>query len=146
MKDSYHYLCDQFKGERSAYLKGHLIHQYGWPEAQAYQAVRQYVMFLYIASLNLHRHLVPTQQIDRVWEADILHNTAQYIRTCQQICGEVIHHAADSQIQQISELSKLESAFAETQRLFAQHFGECSLGSYAVTAAACGVLISAKPQ
>ncbi|MEL6470555.1 MAG: hypothetical protein AAFQ74_12575 [Cyanobacteria bacterium J06623_4] len=141
MKDSYHSLCNQFEGERSTYLKDHLIQRYGWPERQAFQAVRQYIMFLYIASLNLHRSLVPTQQIDCVWEADILHNTAQYIRTCQQLCGEVIHHAGGSQIQQVSDGSKLAVAFAETQQLFTQHFGEDSLGGYTATAAACGVLI-----
>ncbi|MEL6605503.1 MAG: hypothetical protein AAFP20_20020 [Cyanobacteria bacterium J06614_10] len=145
MKDSYHSsyhsLCDQFEGERSTYLKEHLTMHHGWPEEQASQAVRQYVMFLYIASLNLHRPLVPTQQIDRVWEADILRDTAQYIRTCRQLCGEVIHHAGSSRLQPVSDSSKQAIAFADTQRLFAQHFGENSLDGRAAMAAACGVLI-----
>ena len=72
-------------------------------------------MFLYIASLNVGMHLVPTQEIDCVWETDILQSTAQYMQTCQALCGQVIHHTGVAEMQKTRPLVNAEAAFAKTQ-------------------------------
>ncbi|MGD1865536.1 MAG: hypothetical protein ACFB0D_13365 [Phormidesmis sp.] len=145
MNNSYQSLCDVFRGDRRTNLTAALMKQHRWPQGKASKAVDEYVMFLYVASLNAGVHLVPTQEIDCVWEADILQSTAQYMQTCQTLCGRVIHHAHVAELKQAhastdTESIDTEAAFATTQTLFGQYFGETRLSRGLLPAAACGVL------
>jgi len=125
---------------RQQYLINYGTHRCGWPITQSSRIVEQYAMFLYIASIYPSRHLVPSAEIDAIWEADILHSTAQYAQTCEQLCGRIIHHAKVEELEQRPDFPGVTAAFKQTQRLFSQHFGEDLLGMLTPTAAACGVL------
>lgn len=140
MKNSYQSLCDVFQGDRRSTLTAELVDRYQWQPEKASQAVDEYVMFLYVASLNTGVSLVPTQEIDCVWEADILQSTAQYMQTCHALCGRVIHHAGAAEMQKAQPFTSTETAFAKTQALFHQYFGMTRLSGESLPVAACGVL------
>lgn len=137
---SYSDLARQFQNRRYQYLTDHMSDRYGWSAIQADASVRRYLMFLYIKSVHQSLYLVPTEEIDCVWEADILHNTAQYMQTCEQLCGSVIHHAATEEIMHLPDFPGMEAAFVQTRELFNRYFGERALGDRILKAAACGVL------
>ena len=117
----YQPLCKTFQNNRRDRLVKHLSHRYHWPATKAHRTVDEYIMFLYVASRHLDSQLVPTQTIDYAWEADILQNTAQYIQTCQHLCGEVINHTrSDRPNENQDEADSNEStkaAFNHTQSL-----------------------------
>ncbi|MGB7086647.1 MAG: hypothetical protein WBD47_13910 [Phormidesmis sp.] len=144
MKNSYLTLRRLFQGQRRQILVASLMRRYGWQQQQADRAVTRYLRFLSIASLHADVVLAPTQEIDCVWEADILQNTAQYMQMCHRLCGDVIHHADESQIQNCVAFESLEVAFANTQALFVHYFGDALLGDRADQAAACGVLVESR--
>ena len=135
----YQQLCDAFEGSRRTQLLAELTYRYRWTQEKAGQVVDEYIMFLYIASLNIGVHLVPTQEIDYVWEDDILQSAAQYMQTCQTLCGHVIHHAGEIEIKKTHPAKNTAAAFTRTHTLFAQYFGKTQL-SGGLVAAACGVL------
>ncbi|MEM9149852.1 MAG: hypothetical protein AAGB19_05300 [Cyanobacteria bacterium P01_F01_bin.3] len=139
MKNSYQSLCDAFEGDRRSTLVSKLVDQYQWQPEKASKAIDEYVMFLYIASLNIGVHLVPTQDIDCVWETDILQSTAQYVQTCQILCGQIIHHIGTAEMQKVHTPAGAEAAFAKTKALFRQYFGQTSLCGE-LSPAACGLL------
>jgi len=136
---AYSTLCSRFQGNRRTVLTRYLTARYSWSLAQANRAIDEYAMFLYVASLHLGVHLIPTQEIDCVWEADILQSTAQYMHTCHALCGSMIHHADVAEMEKESTFAGVESAFAQTRSLFEQHFGKQAL-SYNALPAACGML------
>lgn len=91
-KATYQNLCETFQGQHRADLIARLVSGQQWPADRADQAITQYLMFLSLASIHRNQFLVPTADIDCVWEMDILQDTAQYIQLCQRLCGEIIHH------------------------------------------------------
>ncbi|MGD1900021.1 MAG: hypothetical protein ACFB16_24130 [Phormidesmis sp.] len=103
-----------------------------------------------MASLQTSLHtgipLIPSREVDCVWEADILQSTARYMQTCQALCGKMIHHAQREEIHETATFESIEVAFRHTQALLAQHFGASSnsqaLSESTITnsAAACGAL------
>ncbi|MEO0645990.1 MAG: hypothetical protein AAFZ17_07535 [Cyanobacteria bacterium J06650_10] len=136
MRNSYQTLCDTFQNNRRDRLVQHLSNHYHWPEPKAHRTVDEYVMFLYVASRHLETPLVPTQAIDYAWEADILQNTAQYMQTCESLCGKMIHHTQKNPLHTSPTSESVEAAFNQTQALFTRYFGHSVSGH----AAACGVL------
>ena len=150
MRLSYHSLCVAFEGARKEQLAVDLMDRHGWSKPKTHQAITQYLMFLYISARHRSVHLVPTCEIDCVWEAAILQNTQQYVQTCQQFCGEIIHHANQEQIQQLPTFPGTEVAFNQTQRLFQTYFGvdasangdicDTNKNKQSAIAAACGVI------
>ena len=136
MTTPYQRLCNTFQSKRRDRLASHLSSCYHWPTAKAHRTIDEYVMFLYVASRHLDTHLVPTQAVDYVWEADILQNTVQYIQTCQSLCGEVINHTRNVSLVTSASTKSTKAAFNHTQGLLAQYFGERLSGDIA----ACGVL------
>lgn len=144
---SYQTLCKAFQGTRRLSLIDQLVERYSWPATMAEEAVTHYVMFLSLAAEEVSRReptpLVPTTTIDKVWEVDILKNTADYIQLCKNLCGEVIHHANEGELKPLHGFKNIETAFSLTQTLFIQHFGENILDHRSAQIAACGVLIKA---
>lgn len=136
IKESYHNLCKTFQGKHRVDLITQLTANHHWQTERADHAVTQYLMFLSLASIYKDQSLVPTADIDCVWEADILQDTARYVQLCEHLCGDVIHHVSQDNV----EFNKIEKAFNQTLALFSQQFGIESLGERPSTAA-CGVLI-----
>lgn len=97
--------------------------QSGWTHQQAMRAINRYKMFLSVVSLHPHTALVPTQEIDFVWHCHILH-TRKYRQDCQMLFERFIDHEPDRELLQYS----LDTAFAQTQALLVQYFGDAALG------------------
>jgi len=138
-KETYQNLCKVFQGEHRIELFTQLKTSYHWQADKADRAITQYLMFLSLASMHKDQSLVPTADIDCVWETDILQNTARYVRLCKHLCGDVIHHVSGDNL----EPSKVKKAFNHTLALFSQQFEDETLGEVLSSpAAACGVLIT----
>ncbi len=100
--------------------------QSGWTCEQTRCAIRRYKLFLSLVHLHPHTRLVPTQDIDRVWHCHILH-TRKYRQDCQMLFGRFIDHEPDLPLcGEVDQLS-LDTAFAKTQALLFQYFGEAAL-------------------
>ncbi|MEL7350631.1 MAG: hypothetical protein AAF171_05350 [Cyanobacteria bacterium P01_A01_bin.116] len=144
VKKRYQALYTEFQGARRTDLTESLRGHYGWGTSRSNEAITQYLMFLSLAAHytgpKTPLGLVPTADVDRVWEMDILNNTARYMQLCQQLCGRVIHHVGATEFNRSSNTKSVEVSFAWTSDLFSQYFGDRALGK-APRAAACGVLI-----
>ena len=101
-------------------------------------------MFLFVAAQPSTLPLVPTVDVDRVWEADILQNTAQYIQTCERFCGRIIHHGSATELRKVATFDGIERAFVHTQAMLGQHFDIFDITDTRAAklshAAACGLL------
>jgi hypothetical protein len=105
----------------------HQLMQSGWTRQQTTCAIFRYKIFLSLIYLHPHTPLVPTQEIDRVWHCHILH-TRKYRQDCQMLFGRFIDHEPDSELWGIAHQRSLDTAFAQTQALLVQYFGETVLG------------------
>ncbi len=106
-------------------IKNQLM-QSGWTRQQTTWAINRYKMFLSVVYLNPHTPLVPTQEIDFVWHCHILH-TRKYHQACQMLFGRFIDHEPDQKLWEVDEQLSLDTAFAQTQTLLVQYFGEAAL-------------------
>ena len=93
-----------------------------WTFEQTNQAIDRYSMFLCLIYLYPNRKLVPTQEIDRVWHHHIL-DTMKYAQDCEMLFGRFIHHFPYFGKRGKADRDNLYTAFAETERLFQEHFG-----------------------
>ena len=126
-----------FEGDRRQSLERCVRKRYDWTPSQTRRAVDRYVMFLYVASQLRSACLVPTREIDCVWETDILRSTEYYSQLCQQLCGRMIHHASETEMQEIVQFPGMEITFSQTKAIFSEYFGA---GALVGQMAACGVL------
>lgn len=138
MKKAYNVFRMKFKGHDFTPLIHRIMTRYGWSRRLAERAAHRYWMFLFIAAVNVGITLVPTQEIDCVWEEDILNNTAQYVETCHDLCGQLINHADAIALAQASDFQDMATAFEQTKRLFDEYFGLAVLGDSIDQPAACG--------
>ncbi len=93
-----------------------------WTFEQTNQAMEHYSMFLCLIYLYPNRKLVPTQEIDKVWHHHIL-DTMKYAEDCEMLFGRFIHHFPYFGKRGKGDRENLYTAFAETERLFQEHFG-----------------------
>lgn len=93
-----------------------------WTFEQTNQAIDRYSMFLCLIYLYPNRKLVPTQEIDEVWHHHIL-DTMKYAQDCEMLFGRFIHHFPYFGKRGKADRDSLYTAFAETERLFEEHFG-----------------------
>ena len=135
---SYQALCTLFETDRRADLVSALIERHHWTLNKAERAIDEYLMFLFVAAQPSNLPLVPTANVDCVWEADILQNTAQYIQTCDRFCGRIIHHSSATALKKAATFDSIERAFSDTQTLLSQRFG--TEAAPLSDAAACGLL------
>lgn len=91
---------------------------YGWCRRQALQAIGRYKTFLFVCYLYPQIRLVPTQEIDCVWHAHLLH-TRLYRQDCQRLFGYFIDHEPDSAFEGEAEGQNGDEAFVHTQSLLA---------------------------
>ena len=138
MKKAYNVFEMMFKGCDRTPLINRVMTRYGWNRHRAERATHRYWMFLFIAAMNGGVTLVPPQEVDCVWEEDILNNTDRYVETCHNLCGQLINHADAIALAQASDFQDVETAFELTKRLFAQYFGLSVLGDSITQPAACG--------
>ena len=115
-----------------------LMNRHGWSHAQAEIATVRYWLFLCVAALNVNITLVPTQEIDCVWEEHILTNTEEYVQICHQLCGGMINHADENSLRQTHDFKDITTAFEQTQTLLEFHVGLSFFGDSFYHAAACG--------
>lgn len=100
----------------------------GWTKAQTVRAIVRYLAFLLLIYLYPHRNFVPTQEIDAVWHQHIL-DTSKYHQDCEALFGRYVHHYPHADFLGEVEEQNWLTAFAQTQTLFDQHFGEQVNGS-----------------
>jgi hypothetical protein len=88
---------------------------------QATHAIEQYRRFLFLHHRYPEQPLVPSQEIDRVWHTHIL-DTAKYREDCELLFGQFIDHYPYFGVTDVADRRRLETAYAQTQALFAQCF------------------------
>lgn len=101
---------------------------YGWCRRQALQAIGRYKTFLFVCYLYPQIQLVPTQEIDCVWHAHLLH-TRLYRQDCQRLFGYFIDHEPDSAFEGEAEGQNGDEAFIYTQSLLALFEGYFEKGT-----------------
>lgn len=102
-----------------------LIHESGWLKEDVEQTCSQYRNFLF---LNKKYHaevgvLPPSEDIDEFWHSHIL-DTHAYIRDCEAIFGNYMHHYPYFGIDDKSDMTTLNNAFEITKKLYLKEFGE----------------------
>jgi hypothetical protein len=91
------------------------------PEAD--RAVALYRCFLKLCLLHPGVAIVPTRQLDRVWHAHML-DTAKYRADCDHMFGHFMDHFPYAGLRGEDDRRMWHGDFAQTRRLFAEHFGE----------------------
>jgi hypothetical protein len=104
---------------------------------EADRNVALYRQFLILNLLYPNRSIVPTSGIDEVWHTHIL-DTAKYRDDCDRIFGRFLDHFPYLGLRGEDDERNWLEAFAETCRLYEQHFGVKLTGSGAYDSAACG--------
>lgn len=110
------------KGLDLSYLVKRLVTKENWIEDEAQEAVRKYKNFLILACKYPDRiAFVPTEEIDAVWHAHILH-TRNYMHDCDQILGKYLHHKPSSGSKEDQE--RLKNGYIKTAQLYVEEFNE----------------------
>lgn len=91
--------------------------------AEADCAVALYRCFLKLCVLHPGTRIVPTTQLDRVWHAHVL-DTAKYRADCDHVFGHFMDHFPYAGLRGEDDRRAWRDDFAQTRRLFAEHFGE----------------------
>jgi hypothetical protein len=112
---------------------------YGWTAERAQHAATAYKRQLILSAKHPETTLVPDRDTDRFWHLHIL-DTMKYAADCDAIFGHFIHHHPGFGLRGVDDARAAEEAFATTQRLLVQEFGESAIG----TAAWCGATNGAK--
>lgn len=95
----------------------------GWSEEKANRAEMLYKQFLKLIALCPEASIVPNKTIDELWHAHIL-DTRKYIKDCQDIFGEYLHHFPYFGLRGDDDAQDLKESFAQTCQLFTEHFQE----------------------
>lgn len=101
-----------------------MIHHQGWRKSDAHQVCKMYKNYLYLRKKYDSQYaLPPSEEIDEFWHNHIL-DTKQYRIDCEKIFGYYLDHYPYFGIDNTTTLTDLENAFAITQQLYYQEFGE----------------------
>jgi hypothetical protein len=123
---------------------------YGWSADYADKMEVAYKRYLILHAKHPEMTLAPERDIDRFWHMHIL-DTRQYANDCQASFGHFVHHFPYLGLRGEEDAKALQAAFAATQQLYAQEFGEampalqhdasafCSVESPQAQAAFCSV-------
>jgi hypothetical protein len=90
--------------------------------SRADQDVALYRCFLKLCVLYPETTIVPTRQIDHVWHTHML-DTAKYRADCDQVFGHFMDHFPYFGLRGEDDRRVWREDFAETRRLFKEHFG-----------------------
>jgi hypothetical protein len=103
-----------------------MVNYNGWLKEDAEETSLQYRRFLYLNRKYCFQNaeaLVPSEDIDEFWHAHIL-DTKVYMKDCQAIFGQFLHHYPYFGIDEASDKKTLYLAFDTTKQLYLQEFGE----------------------
>lgn len=89
-----------------------------WNLSDAKQCAQLYKNYLILIKKHFSQRLVPTREIDEFWHNHILY-TENYVRDCEHIFGEYLHHHPASPI---DDAEKLIKGFEKTKRLYLEEF------------------------
>jgi hypothetical protein len=110
---------DYLKNLNLNYLAKRLVKKQGWTQEDADASVKRYKNFLLLKVRYPEINSVPTEDIDEVWHAHILH-TREYTADCEAIFGKYLHHAPAKD----GEEEKMSQLFEAVTRLYQKEFGE----------------------
>jgi len=96
---------------------------YGWSAEQAQRAATNYKRYLTLRTKHPTATLVPDREADHFWHMHIL-DTRKYAADCDNIFGGFMHHFPYFGLRGEDDARNLGDAFATTQRLLAEEFGE----------------------
>ncbi|NJN23732.1 MAG: glycine-rich domain-containing protein-like [Acaryochloridaceae cyanobacterium RL_2_7] len=111
-----------------AYKLIHTEEAQAWSYEKAKGAIAQYRQFLCLVYLYPNKQIIPSREVDDVWHTHIL-DTAKYREDCDLLFGDYLDHWPYLDRSNPEEQLALEDAFAETQRLWAQHFNVYQYGT-----------------
>ncbi|MBD2567791.1 glycine-rich domain-containing protein [Anabaena lutea] len=106
----------------TAFLLTHPKKAIRWTQEKTVQAIAHYKMFLLLHYLYPDQNIVPTEEIDLVWEHHFADN-AKYRQDCQMLFGHFLDHNPYFGILDEADEKNWLAAFAETKLLFEKHFG-----------------------
>lgn len=122
---------------------------YGWTAAHAHRVELAYRRYLILHAMHPQMPLAPERDVDRFWHLHIL-DTRKYAADCEAVFGRFLHHFPYFGLRGEDDARALQDAFAQTQALYAQTFGEpatslrndkawCSVETEEPSAAWCSV-------
>jgi hypothetical protein len=94
----------------------------GMSQDQIEFAEREYRRFLSLRIYEPHLELIPSRLVDEFWHAHIL-DTQAYVRDCQTVFGEYLHHYPYMGLGSSAARDELETAFSLTKAAYVRHFG-----------------------
>lgn len=103
-----------------------MVNYNGWMKEDAEKTCLQYRRFLYLNRKYCFKKveaLPPSEDIDEFWHSHIL-DTKAYMKDCQAIFGQYLHHYPYFGIDDKSDKGALYLAFEKTKALYFQEFGE----------------------
>lgn len=104
------------------FLEKRLTDRQKWSMDDAREAVRRYKNFLILLLRYPDEILAPAPDIDEAWHNHILF-TREYIRDCQAIFGEYLHHTPSRNSGPEEKLA-MEDALVRSSDLYIQEFNE----------------------
>lgn len=96
-----------------------LVNTYKWSRAEAKEAIDQYRNYLFLRKKYSEQDLPPSQDIDEVWHAHILHSK-EYTDFCKLVFGDYLHHNPGQEEGEYFQ-KKFET---QTQELYKKEFGD----------------------
>lgn len=103
-------------------LKQKMIEEQNWTFEFCEEVESLYRRFLALNARYPDQKICPTGPIDAFWHAHIL-DTRAYMRDCEHIFGEYLHHFPYFGMRGPGDRAALENAFRESVELFITHFG-----------------------
>ena len=100
----------------------------GWSAEECDLAEQDYKRFLALKFAYPDDEIVPNQLIDKFWHYHIL-DTMAYAADCQQVFGYFVHHFPYFGMRGAADEQALHVAFADTNALYLQHFGQGIAGA-----------------
>jgi hypothetical protein len=106
----------------TAFLLTHPKKGIRWTREKTVEAIAHYKMFLLLHYFYPGQNLVPTQDIDIVYEHHFA-DSVKYRQDCQMLFGYHLEHNPYFGIVDEADEKNWLAAFAETKLLFEKHFG-----------------------
>jgi len=103
-------------------LKRKMVEEHGWTFEFCEEVESLYRKFLALNARYPGRKICPTGPIDEFWHAHIV-DTRAYVRDCNEVFGEYLHHFPYFGMRDSEDRAALESSFRESVELFITHYG-----------------------
>ena len=95
----------------------------GWSAEECDFVEQDYKRFLALKFAYPDEEIVPNQEIDKFWHFHIL-DTRAYAADCERVFGYFVHHFPYFGMRDAQDLQDLHVAFADTNALYMEHFGQ----------------------